>query len=1238
MDSQSVSRPLALLSQTCNLANADASEEDKIQAMMSQSTHEYDPMNYLKQHSEKTFESVPTIKKSTGIPRSFMVEVDDPSIKGAMLTNCGRYAVPAIDAEAYAKGKKERPPETLHDAVLTPCCGNSYCDDCIRSALLESDHHVCPTCNQTGVSPDTLVANKFLRQAVDGFDSEMGHKKSQTGPPGAPQTPTPTPGPNPPPLTAAQTLPRRTYLHIRHQQDPLVSRPPASTTPPSVQPGSSAHGAPPTSPHPAQKLPDTPSCREAEAETSIDAADASLPSGTPSPEAGPSSPPALMPPGYHVPVAEDQPTSRTMSPSYPAAGHSEQPPVKTSSSVSGVGGGSAWSYPVVDPRPFLPPSGSSAASLLPPPVPLHHFHPPPPLFPSQPYLGYPPGYPFSAPPWAPPGLPSARPAVPPPPSAPSPSISSPSLVPPFIPKGEMYRHRQGTMKRDGQSLQTVKSTPDEVGGDFAKELLEYRRIQKQRRRSYSRSRPHHRRSSVRRHADHSRYRGYKRPHSPTPPSSSPSRRRRSSKSRSWSRSRSGGSHRRHQATGRDRPQQGANHSPHGGRNHSPHGGRNHSPHGGRNHSPHGGRNHSPHGGRNHSPHGGRNHTPHGGRNHSPHGGRNHSPHGGRNHSPHGGRSHFPLGGRNHTPHGVRNHTPHGVRNHSPLGWNHSPLVGRNHSPLGRNHSPLVGRNHSPLGKNHSPLVGRNHSPLGRNHSPLVGRNHSPLGRNHSPLVGRNHSPLGKNHSPLVGRNHSPLGMNHSPLGGRNHSPLGRNHSPHGHPGKRSSSVVSQYQKCPGGDPELYRQWEREYMEWYDKYFGSYTGTPHHLPPPPLLPSQRHTRGPPETGHSPSPLSEDGALTYQQKCSAKYGRPGVDDEEQPEQEHSVAGPTADGTTPVDRDDQSPKKKKKRRMKERDGVEPGDASHGHRKGRSHLPHDVAESDPGDDASENPCGTLRGAGGKEEGRRPRGEGGTAEPGRTREDPDRRLARGSKDGDSRAEKTKRREEKKKSKSLRTKVPLDDHRPDSHQTQNSELGRGGEDPKHGTRKRKPKTQEEKEPEIPGSPAESSLWEGVTKKPLRKNISININLGGQLFEARKAGSVKGDRADAAEENLEATTDRGREGNMEDDGEIKTWIPKSMEEINLGGEGMKTKLKRQCGQEDPGEPMGERSSAPGRKSQAEETPVHSGGHGSSGQEREMVAAKSEDQPSSRDGLLPPQHHLVLVKVCPLVDLCAPQAGH
>ena len=38
------------------------------------------------------------MKKSTGIPRSFMMEVKDPNTKGAMLTKTGKYAIPIINA------------------------------------------------------------------------------------------------------------------------------------------------------------------------------------------------------------------------------------------------------------------------------------------------------------------------------------------------------------------------------------------------------------------------------------------------------------------------------------------------------------------------------------------------------------------------------------------------------------------------------------------------------------------------------------------------------------------------------------------------------------------------------------------------------------------------------------------------------------------------------------------------------------------------------------------------------------------------------------------------------------------------------------------------------------------------------------------------------------------------------------------------------------------------------------
>ncbi|XP_075302027.1 E3 ubiquitin-protein ligase RBBP6-like [Opisthocomus hoazin] len=48
VDDSSASLPLAQLIKTANLAAANASEEDKIKAMMVQSCQEYDPINYMK--------------------------------------------------------------------------------------------------------------------------------------------------------------------------------------------------------------------------------------------------------------------------------------------------------------------------------------------------------------------------------------------------------------------------------------------------------------------------------------------------------------------------------------------------------------------------------------------------------------------------------------------------------------------------------------------------------------------------------------------------------------------------------------------------------------------------------------------------------------------------------------------------------------------------------------------------------------------------------------------------------------------------------------------------------------------------------------------------------------------------------------------------------------------------------------------------------------------------------------
>ncbi|XP_034750569.1 E3 ubiquitin-protein ligase RBBP6-like isoform X2 [Etheostoma cragini] len=593
MDDQNSSRAVPFFSKMQNLADVDATEEDKIKVMMNQST--YDSMNYNKKFGtvlpanytcyrcgntghhirncptsgDKNSEAPLKIKKSTGIPRSFMVEVDDPNTKGAMLTNCGRYAIPTIDAEAYAIGKKERPPfgpqvetmsegeedpvpeellclichDLLSDAVVIPCCGNSYCDDCIRTALLDSEDHICPTCSQSDVSPDTLIANKFLRQAVDNFKKERSFTKSLRKGCGTSQsqnpTPIPSPVPTPPPLTV-QSQPQKPHLPTHSQQDPLRSQaadtPPSSQvcgTPPTETGPASAPNTPSTSLQPAQSHLEIPD-KEAEEKTHDDSAAAAAPSVPVSPEEPIDTPSQLIPTVMATPVAE-QPQAVSVNLQQPSSGPAPRP----------YGPSTSWDSP----------SSSSGCPIggwdesntrQPPPTSCSYLATPPPsLFPSPNFHTFlaahqPLSYPPPAPIWT---LPNLQ-------AAPIPSLCPSSSIPALIPK-EWYRHQRkkkersphrGSSHRRSSHRSYSKSSKSKSSRSYS------RSSSRSRSRSQGRSRPQspysrERDLQTRSHSSHSYSYGYKR--SPTPSSSSSPRVGYRARSKSPSGHRKNSHHSRH---------------------------------------------------------------------------------------------------------------------------------------------------------------------------------------------------------------------------------------------------------------------------------------------------------------------------------------------------------------------------------------------------------------------------------------------------------------------------------------------------------------------------------------------------------------------------------------------------------------------------------------------------------------------------------------------------------------------
>ncbi|XP_040466829.1 E3 ubiquitin-protein ligase RBBP6-like [Falco naumanni] len=169
--------------QTDNLAEANATKEDKVQAMMVQSCCEYNPVKevYMKDpwdppppsniclrcgkpgHDRKNcptkwgknVESLPRIKRSTGIPTSFMMEVKDPNTKGAMLTKARKNAIPTINVEAYARGKKEKPPFLPEEPSFSSSSDDPIPEELLRPICKDAmtDAAVIPCCFCNGMQP-----------------------------------------------------------------------------------------------------------------------------------------------------------------------------------------------------------------------------------------------------------------------------------------------------------------------------------------------------------------------------------------------------------------------------------------------------------------------------------------------------------------------------------------------------------------------------------------------------------------------------------------------------------------------------------------------------------------------------------------------------------------------------------------------------------------------------------------------------------------------------------------------------------------------------------------------------------------------------------------------------------------------------------------------------------------------------------------------------------------------------
>ncbi len=168
-------------------------------------------------NDDPNFDNKPRVKRTTGIPRSFLKTIEKPvaltndgtmddtkAPSGVMVNAEGEYVVAEPDKKSWeqfqaktkssaaaqkaaASGNKELQDRGLEcpidkrmfvDPMKTPCCDKTYCNDCITNALIESDF-TCPGCQTDEVLIDNLKADDEMAEKIKAYVAEQKTKTEE---------------------------------------------------------------------------------------------------------------------------------------------------------------------------------------------------------------------------------------------------------------------------------------------------------------------------------------------------------------------------------------------------------------------------------------------------------------------------------------------------------------------------------------------------------------------------------------------------------------------------------------------------------------------------------------------------------------------------------------------------------------------------------------------------------------------------------------------------------------------------------------------------------------------------------------------------------------------------------------------------------------------------------------------------------------------------------------------------
>jgi len=203
------------------------------------------------------YDNRPRVKRTTGIPKSFLKTVDKATAlgqnadgddsktpAGIMVNADGEFVIAEPDKASWeqfqakaksngtnkisTEGDKEVQERGLEcpidrkmfiDPMKTPCCEKTYCNDCITNALIETDF-ICPGCKSEGILIDDLIADEEAVEKMKAFLAEKDSKSK--GSPKSPKSPTSATAPKSPVANGEAST-------VDGKQDRSNSKSPSST-------------------------------------------------------------------------------------------------------------------------------------------------------------------------------------------------------------------------------------------------------------------------------------------------------------------------------------------------------------------------------------------------------------------------------------------------------------------------------------------------------------------------------------------------------------------------------------------------------------------------------------------------------------------------------------------------------------------------------------------------------------------------------------------------------------------------------------------------------------------------------------------------------------------------------------------------------------------------------------------------------------------------------------------------